>query len=228
MIQFDEVTKRYPGDHCALDAVSFTIPDEQFVVLTGPSGAGKSTLLKLIPLIERPTGGRVLINGQDISALSQRAIPYLRRNMGLVLQETRLLPDRTVLDNILLPLRIAGVEPTEALKRAVTALERVGLPDKAKELPPGLSGGEQQRVAIARAVVNRPAILIADEPTAHLDHAYAADIARLFRSFNLAGVTVIISTHDESLFRPFGPMRLTLEKGKLTNATTPIHAEAAS
>lgn len=200
MIEFQQVGKRYPGGHEALAEVSFTIRQGELVVISGHSGAGKSTLLKLIPAIERPTAGRVLINGQDVGQLRPKAIPYLRRKLGLILQEHRLLADRSVLRNLTLPLEIAGHTGREAEKRAQAALERVGLKDQGRELPVALSGGEQQRAAIARAIVNRPAILIADEPTAHLDADYARDIADLFRSFNAAGVTVIVSTHDHSLF----------------------------
>ncbi|PTD96589.1 cell division ATP-binding protein FtsE [Pseudothauera lacus] len=215
MITFEAVAKRYAGGYTALAGVSFEIRHGELVVLSGHSGAGKSTLLKLIPVIERPTAGRVLINGQEVSAMARRAIPYLRRNIGLVLQESRLLYDRSVFDNVMLPLVITGHPPRDAAKRVAAALERVGLGGREREMPAGLSGGEQQRVAIARAIVNRPSILIADEPTAHLDPAYAHDIADLFRSFNSAGVTVVISTHDASLFAASQPRRLVLHKGLL-------------
>ncbi|MBA4741883.1 MAG: ATP-binding cassette domain-containing protein, partial [Azoarcus sp.] len=213
MIVFDKVVKRYPGDYVALGGVSFEIRHGELVVLSGHSGAGKSTLLKMIPAIERPTAGTVSINGQDVSRLRASAIPYLRRNLGLVLQESRLLFDRSVFDNVMLPLRITGHLPRDAAKRVDAALERVGLAGRGREMPPGLSGGEQQRVAIARAIVNRPSILIADEPTAHLDSAYARDIAGLFKSFNEAGVTIIVSTHDERLFSQWRPRRMVLGKG---------------
>jgi len=215
MIVFDKVVKRYPGDYVALGGVSFDIRHGELVVLSGHSGAGKSTLLKMIPAIERPTAGMVSINGQDVSRLRASAIPYLRRNLGLVLQESRLLFDRSVFDNVMLPLRITGHLPRDAAKRVDAALERVGLAGRGREMPPGLSGGEQQRVAIARAIVNRPSILIADEPTAHLDSAYARDIAGLFKSFNEAGVTIIVSTHDERLFSQWRPRRMVLGKGLL-------------
>ncbi len=215
MIVFDKVVKRYPGDYVALGGVSFEIRHGELVVLSGHSGAGKSTLLKMIPAIERPTVGTVSINGQDVSRLRASAIPYLRRNLGLVLQESRLLFDRSVFDNVMLPLRITGHLPRDAAKRVDAALERVGLAGRGREMPPGLSGGEQQRVAIARAIVNRPSILIADEPTAHLDSAYARDIAGLFKSFNEAGVTIIVSTHDERLFSQWRPRRMVLGKGLL-------------
>lgn len=216
MIVFNEVVKRYPGDYVGLNGVSFTIRHGELVVLSGHSGAGKSTLLKMIPAIERPTSGVVSINGQDVSRLRASAIPYLRRNLGLVLQESRLLYDRNVFDNVMLPLVITGGHPSrDAARRVAAALERVGLAGREREMPAGLSGGEQQRVAIARAIVNRPSILIADEPTAHLDAAYAREIAGLFKSFNEAGVTIIVSTHDERLFMEWRPRRLVLGKGSL-------------
>ncbi|KON81039.1 ATP-binding cassette domain-containing protein [Azoarcus sp. PA01] len=218
MIVFDEVVKRYPGGYTALAGVSFEIPAGQLAVLSGHSGAGKSTLLKLIAAIERPSSGTVRISGQDVSGLRRRAIPYLRRNLGLMLQESRLLYDRNVFDNVMLPLVITGHPPRDAAKRVAAALDRVGLAGREREMPAGLSGGEQQRVAIARAIVNRPSILIADEPTAHLDTAYAAEIATLFKSFNAAGVTVLVSTHDDRLFARHQPRRIVLGKGLLIEA----------
>ncbi len=215
MIVFDEVVKRYPGNYVALAGVSLEIRHGELVVLSGHSGAGKSTLLKMIPVIERPTGGVVRINGEDVSRLRAGAIPYLRRTLGLVLQESRLLFDRSVFDNVMLPLVITGHPPRDASRRVAAALDRVGLEGRDREMPAGLSGGEQQRVAIARAIVNRPSILIADEPTAHLDNAYAGEIASLFKSFNDAGVTVLVSTHDEALFAAYRPRRLVLGKGIL-------------
>lgn len=215
MIVFDNVVKRYNGGYTALGGISFRIAPGELVVLSGHSGAGKSTLLKLIPVIERPTSGTVSINGQDVSRLPRQAIPYLRRNLGLVLQESRLLFDRNVFDNVMLPLEMTGHPPRDGARRVAAALERVGLAGRDKEKPEGLSGGEQQRLAIARAIVNRPSILIADEPTAHLDPAYADEIAALFKSFNQAGVTVLVSTHDASLFAENQPRRLVLSKGLL-------------
>jgi cell division transport system ATP-binding protein len=157
----------------------------------------------------------VEINGQNISRMSKRAVPYLRSNIGLILQETRLLFDRSVYDNILLPLVIDGLPPGEAAKRVAVALDLVGLSGREREFPAGLSGGEQQRLAIARAFVNRPSILIADEPTAHLDPAYASEIAELFGSFNSAGVTVLVATHDFSLFSHWSPRRIVLDRGQI-------------
>lgn len=221
MIEFDGVGKSYPGGHTALKGVSFTIRHGELVVLSGHSGAGKSTLLKMISAIEHPSQGRVLINGQDVSHLSSTAIPYLRRKLGLMLQESRLLTDRNVFRNVILPLEIVGLPRREAEHRTRAALERVGLGDRLKENPVALSGGEQQRVAIARAIVNRPSILIADEPTAHLDPAYAREIAGLFRSFNAAGVTVIVSTHDSTLFADSQPRLIHLAQGQVVEGTTP-------
>ena len=215
MIEFICVTKRYPGGHTALNDVSFTLRHSELVVLSGHSGAGKSTLMKMIAVLDRPTSGQVKINGQVVSELPKRAVPYLRRNVGLVLQEAKLLLDRNVNENVMLPLMIAGVPLKEAQTRVNAALERVGLGQRGKEMPVTLSGGEQQRVAIARAVVNRPSILLADEPTAHLDPEYAHDIADLFMSFNRAGVSVMVSTHDASLFASIKPRRLVLANGTL-------------
>ena len=217
MIRFEEVSKRYPGGVEGLSNVSFEVRHGELIVLRGHSGAGKSTLLKLIPALERPTAGRVLVNDIDVGRLRTGAIPYLRRSLGLVTQESRLLFDRSVFDNVMLPLSIAGLPPKEAAKRARAALDRVGLAGFDKAMPITLSGGEQQRVAIARAIVNRPAILIADEPTAHLDADYAGEIAALFRSFNEAGVTVIVATHDEALFASRAPRRIELAHGRLVS-----------
>ena len=196
MIVFENVAKRYAGGYTALAGVSFEIRHGELVVLSGHSGAGKSTLFKLIPVIERPTAGRVLINGQDVSHLPKTAIPYLRRNLGLVLQESRLLFDRTVYDNVMLPLVITGHPPRDAVKRVAAALERVGLDGRGKEMPAGLSGGEQQRVAIARALVNSPPILLADEPTGALDSKTGEEILALFKRLRDEGHTVILITHD--------------------------------
>jgi len=220
MIVFDQVVKKYPGDYVALQGVSFKIRHGELVVLSGHSGAGKSTLLKMIPVIERPSSGVVRISGQDVSRLHSSSIPYLRRSLGLVLQESRLLYDRSVFDNVMLPLAITGHPPRDAVRRVAAALDRVGLEGREREMPAGLSGGEQQRVAIARAIVNRPSILIADEPTAHLDPGYAAEIADLFKSFNDAGVTVLVSTHDERLFADYRPRRMILGKGYLVGDQT--------
>lgn len=215
MIVFEQVAKRYPGGHEALTEVSFELRHGELVVLSGHSGAGKSTLLKMIPVLERPSSGRVVINGQDVSHLPRHAIPYLRRSLGLMMQDNRLLYDRCVADNVMLPLVITGMAPSEASRRVDAALERVGLAGRGREMPIGLSGGEQQRVSIARAIANRPSVLIADEPTAHLDADYAHEIAQLFESFKSVGVTVIVCTHDPTLFAETRPRRLVLDHGRL-------------
>ena len=213
MIAASELTKRYPGGHDALLDVSFTITAGEMVFLTGRSGAGKSTLFKLLAAIERPTSGAILINGQNLAGLRRPAIPYLRRKLGLIFQDRKLLFDRSVLDNVLLPLAIVGLSRKEAVQRAQAALAKVGLSGRDRDLPIALSGGEQQRLAIARAVVNRPAVLLADEPTANLDSASAGEILTIFRAFQQVGVTVLIATYDDRLFG--APRRLTLDHGRL-------------
>jgi cell division transport system ATP-binding protein len=215
MIRFNQVSKRYPGGHQALSNVSFDIAEGEMVFLTGHSGAGKSTLLKLIAAIERPNGGSVLVNGQNVSALKSAAIPYLRRNIGLIFQGQKLLFDRSVFDNVLLPLQICGFDHRESAKRVRAALDKVGLLNRERTNPIALSGGEQQRLCIARAIVNRPAILIADEPTSNLDAGYAGDIMNIFRSFHQVGSTLVISTHDESLIHQGDGRTLTLKNGEL-------------
>ncbi|MFT7227692.1 MAG: cell division transport system ATP-binding protein [Methylophilaceae bacterium] len=196
MIIFDNVTKRYPGSQEALSNARFSIEQGEMVYVTGHSGAGKSTLLKLVAAIERPTNGTVLINNQNVSKLSESALPYIRRKFGLVFQDHKLLYDRNCYHNVALPLAINGITGTDAGKRIRAALDKVGLLNKEKSMPITLSGGEQQRLAIARAVVSRPSILIADEPTGNLDKNYADDILTLFSAFQQVGVTVIIATHD--------------------------------
>jgi len=215
MIKFDQVGKRYPGGYDALRNISFAIEKGALTFITGHSGAGKSTLLKLIAAIERPTGGTVLIGNQNVSTLRRAAIPYMRRKFGLVFQDHKLLYDRSVFDNVALPLHINGIVGSEAAKRVRAALDKVGLLAREKAMPIALSGGEQQRLAIARAVVSRPAILIADEPTGNLDADCAADIIALFRSFHQVGVTVIIATHDAGGIIPSDAKVLRLDHGEL-------------
>lgn len=215
MISASALTKRFPDGYEALKSVSFGIDSGEMVFITGPSGAGKSTLFKLLAAIERPTSGSILINGQNLSALRKSAIPYLRRNFGLIFQDQKLLFDRTVLDNVMLPLSIVGLPFREAVRRAQAALDKVGLLDREKAHPIALSGGEQQRLAIARAVVNRPAILLADEPTANLDRKSADGILEIFRAFNQVGVTLVISTHDPQWMAHLSPRVLRLERGLL-------------
>jgi cell division transport system ATP-binding protein len=215
MIRFEQVSKRYPGGIAALAELTFAVESGEMIILSGHSGAGKSTLLKLIPAIERPTQGAVVVNGQNVSALKRAAIPSLRRNIGMIFQDQKLLYDRSVFDNVMLPLAIAGVATRDAGRRVRAALDKVGLLEREKAMPVALSGGEQQRLAIARAVVARPSILIADEPTAHLDDDTARDIATTFHSFNQVGVTVLVATHHEALFAPFMTRRITLAHGRL-------------
>jgi cell division transport system ATP-binding protein len=215
LISFSSVVKRYPGGQEGLKGVSFAIEAGQFAFVAGHSGAGKSTLLKLIPAIERPSGGAVLVNGQNVGALKRAALPYLRRNLGIVFQDQKLLYDRSVYDNVMLPLAFSELGGREAAGRVRAALDKVGLLAREKANPIQLSGGEQQRLAIARAVVNRPSVLIADEPTANLDAESAAAILEIFADFNKVGVTVLVATHDEALIGRFARQVLRLEKGSL-------------
>lgn len=217
MIKFDQVSKRYPGGHEALKGVSFHIERNEMVFLTGHSGAGKSTLLKLMMLMERPTSGQVLVNGQNLRGLPERKIPALRRHIGVVFQNHQLLFDRSVYDNVALPLVIAGYQPRDVGRRVRAALDKVGLLNKEKQMPITLSGGEQQRVGIARAVVNKPAILLADEPTGNLDPQLSAEIMRLFEQFNQVGVTVLIASHDLSLIARLPYRMMTLREGLLVS-----------
>lgn len=215
MIALQGVVKRYPGGHEALKDVSLSVAASEMVFFMGHSGAGKSTLLKLIAGIERPTRGSVVVNGQNVGALKGRAIPYLRRNFGLVFQDHKLLFDRSVFDNVMLPLDILGYDRRDAARRARAALDKVGLLGHEKAMPITMSGGEQQRLCIARAVVHRPAILLADEPTGNLDAAYAAEIGELFRSFNQVGATVVIATHDVNLAEQLAPRIVMIASGRL-------------
>ena len=215
MISFSQVSKRYPGGFEALKSVALEVQAGEMVCITGHSGAGKSTLLKLMCGIERPSAGTVLVSGQNVGTLRASAMPYLRRKFGLMFQDTKLLYERTVFQNVMLPLDIVGYDATDAAKRVRAALDKVGLLGKEKALPITLSGGEQQRLAIARAIVHRPAILLADEPTANLDAAYALELGDLLRSFHQVGVTVVIATHDEQFAARLQPRRIALEQGKL-------------
>jgi cell division transport system ATP-binding protein len=215
LISFSAVSKRYAGGEEALRGISFSLQAGEFAFVTGHSGAGKSTLLKLIPAIERPTSGSVVVNGQNVGALKRSAVPYLRRNLGLVFQDQKLLYDRTVYENVLLPLAISGQPPREAAKRVRAALDKVGLLARERANPIQLSGGEQQRLAIARAVVNRPAVLVADEPTANLDVESAARILDIFVSFHQVGVTLLVATHDQALIERYGKRVLRLSAGRL-------------
>ena len=214
MIEFKCVSKQYSPDAVALREVSLTVNKGELVYLAGPSGAGKSTLLKMIAAMERPTSGNVLVNGQDIGKLKSASVPYLRRKLGLIFQHQRLLNDRSILANVMLPLMVTGASRSESEQRARAALARVGMDDRAQARPLELSGGEQQRVAIARAIVNRPQIILADEPTANLDRAAADKVLEALRAFNAAGVTCMISTHDEQVLDRAGRV-IHLDHGQL-------------
>jgi cell division transport system ATP-binding protein len=215
LVSFSAVAKRYPGGLEALKNVSFSLQAGELAFLTGRSGAGKSTLLKLIPAIERPSAGSVVVNGQNVASLKRAALPYLRRNIGLVFQDQKLLYDRSVYDNVMLPLAFSAYAPREAARRARAALDKVNLLGREKANPIQLSGGEQQRLAIARAVVNRPTVLVADEPTANLDAESAIRILEIFVAFNQVGVTVLIATHDQTLVERYGKRVLRLEGGRI-------------
>lgn len=215
LVSFKNVSKRYPGGGDALAHITLDIAPGEMVVITGPSGAGKTTLLKMLPVLERPTSGKIAVAGENITAIRARAIPYLRRRLGLVFQDQKLLYDRSVFENVLLPLAASGHPPAEAARRVRAALDKVGLLARERANPIALSGGEQQRVAIARAVVNRPTLLIADEPTSNLDAEYATRIGEIFRSFNQVGVTVMVATHDTVFAERFASRRLHLASGRI-------------
>ncbi|MDD5240338.1 MAG: ATP-binding cassette domain-containing protein [Sulfuricella sp.] len=215
MISFSQVCKRYRGGHEALKNLSFTVEQGEMAFITGPTGAGKSTLLKLVAAIEKPTSGSVVVSGQNVGKLRRSAVPFLRRNLGLIFQDHKLLYDRSVLENVLLPLHIAGFPRAESLKRARAALDKVKLLGLEKANPISLSGGEQQRLCVARAIVSRPAIVLADEPTGNLDAGYAGEIMEMFKSFNQVGVTLLIATHDEQMIARYGGKTLHLNHGEL-------------
>lgn len=215
MIHFQNVSKRYQGGFEALRGVTFHLQRGEMAFLTGHSGAGKSTLLKLVMLMERPSEGRMLVGGQYLDRIPARQIPYMRRHIGVVFQNHQLLFDRTVFDNVALPLEVMGTSPREVGRRVRAALDKVGLLTKEKLNPVQLSGGEQQRVGIARAVVNKPPVLLADEPTGNLDPELSSDIMHLFEQFNQVGVTVLIASHDIALIRHLDRRILTLAHGQL-------------
>lgn len=218
MIRFDRVSKAYLGGSQALQGVDFHLKAGEMSFLTGHSGAGKSTLLKLICGIERPSDGHIWFNGHDISRLKNRELPFLRRQIGMIFQDHHLLMDQTVFDNVSMPLVITGTPPDNIRRRVSAALDKVGLLDKAKCFPIQLSGGEQQRIGIARAVVNKPALLLADEPTGNLDDALSLGILRLFEEFNRIGVTVLMATHDMRLVNRHRYRVLSLKHGRMTEA----------
>lgn len=220
MIEFKQVCKRYSNGKDALSQVSFQIEAGELTFLTGHSGAGKSTLLKLLTLIERPSQGQIIIDNQNLNGIARGGIPYYRRKIGMVFQNHQLLFDRTVYDNVALPLIIAGYSPKDAGRRVRAALDKVGLLSKENQLPIALSGGEQQRVGIARAVVNKPPILLADEPTGNLDPALSAEIMDLFDQFSQVGVSVLVATHDLALIARYSHRLLSLHEGRLISDGT--------
>ncbi|NOZ52184.1 MAG: cell division ATP-binding protein FtsE [Gammaproteobacteria bacterium] len=215
MIKLVNISKRYPGGHEALSNVTCHLQAGEMAFLTGHSGAGKSTLLKLITLIERTTRGEVVLDGENLSRVRRREIPFVRRKIGMVFQDHNLLNDKTVFDNVALPLIISGIPPSETGRRVRAALDKVGLLRKEKQFPITLSTGEQQRVGIARAVVNRPPLLLADEPTGNLDPALSREIMGLFEAFNHIGTTVLIATHDLGLISQLQYRLFTLHEGRL-------------
>ena len=217
MIRFDQVNKRYPGGHEALRDVSFHLPRGQMAYLTGHSGAGKSTLLKLIALIERPSRGNVILDGVNLGQVSNRKVPFIRRNIGIIFQNHHLLYDRPVFDNVALPLIIAGYQHREVGKRVRAALDQVDLLNREKADPITLSGGEQQRVGIARAIVHKPSLLLADEPTGNLDPELSRGVMELFARFNQVGVSVLIASHDLDLIQQMGSPVISLNQGQLTH-----------
>jgi cell division transport system ATP-binding protein len=215
MIRFEQVAKRYPNGHVGLHELSFKVRRGEFLFVTGHSGAGKSTLLRLLLAMERPSNGKLLLAGQDLSTITNAQIPYLRRQIGVVFQNHRLLLDRNVFANVALPLQILGLDKQEIAARVGVALERVSLGDKALQFPEDLSTGQQQRVGIARAIVHRPALLLADEPTGNLDPRLAAEIMGVFEDINRLGTTVLIASHDLALIARMRHRMLTLQRGRL-------------
>ena len=218
MIAFSNVTKRYEETGDVLRNVSFKLNRGEMTFLTGHSGAGKSTLLRLIAVIERCSRGQIIVDGEDVGLVIESHLPFIRRKMGIIYQDYKLLHDRTVFDNVALPLIIAGYGHQEVSRRVRAALEKVGLQGKEKKYPLALSGGEQQRVGIARAVVNKPPIIIADEPTGNLDPELSAEIMNLFRQFQQVGVTILIATHDISLISQMGNRVLKLDHGQMVQS----------
>jgi len=217
MIKFDRVSKLYPGGHRALADVSFTIERGSMVFLTGHSGAGKSTLLRLVMMLERASRGQVTVNGRDLDTTPDRLAPQVRRSTGMIFQDHKLLKDKTVADNVALPLMIAGLKYSDIRKRVRAALDKVGLLDKEKAWPLTLSGGEQQRVGIARAIVAMPPLLLADEPTGNLDPNLSRELFALFEQVSEQGVTVLIASHDLDLIRQMRKRVLVLSSGRLAD-----------
>jgi cell division transport system ATP-binding protein len=219
MIHFEKVSKRYPNGHEGLKKINLDVNAGEMVFLTGHSGAGKSTLLKLIAGLELATFGQIEVNGQNLEKLNARKLPKFRRDIGIVLQNPHLIPDQTLFENVALPLIIEGYTENDIGKRVRAALDKVGLLHKEHFLPEELSTGEQQRVGLARAVVNKPTLLLADEPTGNLDPELSLEIMRLFKDFNLVGTTVLIATHDIELINEFDTRVLHIEHGQLSEAS---------
>ncbi len=219
MIHFENVTKRYPGGHEGLSNTSFHITPGEMVFLTGHSGAGKSTLLRLIGLLERCTRGQVRVGGRNLAKIKRSQVPYHRREVGMIFQDHRLLNDRTVFDNVAMPLVVAGLRHQEISRRVHASLDKVGLLNRERVYPITLSGGEQQRVGIARAVVSKPPVVLADEPTGNLDPTLSQEIMDLFSQFNQVGVTLLIATHDLELISNMGKRILTLSHSRLMRDT---------
>ena len=228
MIHFDNICKRYSGGHDALNRINLRLPKGQMAFLTGHSGAGKSTLLKLIAMIERPTRGQIFLDGVNLNNISNRKIPYIRRNIGIIFQNHHLLYDRPVFDNVALPLIIQGYRRQEIRKRVRAALNQVGLLSKEKSDPITLSGGEQQRVGIARAIIHKPLLLLADEPTGNLDPELSLEIMQLFARFNQVGTTVLIASHDLELIKHTGFPIIGLQDGKVAHNGLPFTASGIS
>lgn len=225
MIQFHNVTKRYPGGYEALANISFDLPTGAMAFLTGHSGAGKSTLLKIIALIEKPTRGQAILNRINLNTLPSMRIPFIRRHIGIIFQDHQLLFDRSVFENVALPLIIQGYPQREIGKRTRAALDKVGLLNKEKSMPITLSGGEQQRVGIARAVVHKPMLLLADEPTGNLDPVLSREIMQIFVEFNQVGVTVLVASHDLSLIEELQKPVITLNRGQLIHNDLQVETE---
>ncbi|GJM13071.1 MAG: cell division ATP-binding protein FtsE [Pseudohongiella sp.] len=215
MIKFDSISKRYVDGQEALSDISFEVSRGEFAFITGHSGAGKSTLLKLILAMETPSSGQLIANGVNLNRISAKQIAHHRRKIGTVFQDHQLLHDRSVFDNVALPLEICGYQPGDAARRVRAALDKVGLLKKEKSLPEALSGGEQQRVGIARAVVNRPNIILADEPTGNLDPELSAEVMKVFQQFQSVGVCLLVASHDAALIERLNCRTLVLEGGKL-------------
>ena len=230
MIQMFHVEKAYPGDPPVLHDINLAVEKGEFIFLTGPSGAGKTTLLKLIFCGEKATKGQILVNGRNIARIRDSAIPYLRRNIGVVFQDFKLLPTRTVAENVSFTLDVLGLPRAQTRRRVLTMLKMVGLEHKADAYPQKLSGGEQQRVSIARALVNDPAILLADEPTGNLDPVLTLSIMDLLRDMNARGTTVLVATHDRSLLERYRRRTIALERGRIVadqEGAPPAWAHAA-